>query len=237
MDKDKRNKIKLFAKKMYQTVDEDGKRPSFRNISTEISTKFNKTINFSTIAKWAKAEKWESIAVSHQIERTSDCVPVVELGGKRVGRPSILKDGDYEIIEKMASLGLTDREMAYIVDVDIRTFHNWKKNLEFFHLLMRAKVKADLDVISSLRQRAVGFSYKETHEETREGPSGKTIIKKTINKYIPPDVGAATIWLTNRRSEWMRSGNDEAGRTTELEGISQEDKQNKIESVKAKLIN
>ena len=64
MDKDKRNKIKLFAKKMYQTVDEDGKRPSFRNISTGISTKFNKAINFSTIAKWVKAEKWESIAVS-----------------------------------------------------------------------------------------------------------------------------------------------------------------------------
>lgn len=82
---------------------------------------------------------------------------------------------DYEQLEKLAALGLTDEEIADFIGVCRKTLHTMKKeNERFLHTIKMGKLKADSKVISSL------------YEQATQG-----------------NVTAQIYWLKNRRSaEW-----------------------------------
>ena len=104
----------------------------------------------------------------------------------------------------LSLLGLTDKEMAGVFDVDVSTIGNWKNDFpEFLEALKKGKDEADAKVVKSLYKRANGYNYTEVRKET--GTSGEYTIDKTTTtkKHIAPDVGAAAFWLKNRRrKDW-----------------------------------
>lgn len=109
----------------------------------------------------------------------------------------------------LCMLGLTDKEISSFLGVTERTFNNWKvENSSLFQSIRRGKTIADAKVAISLFRRAVGYQYEETTFESvvldkNEDIAKKAFKKKTVKKELPPDVGAATMWLKNRqRDKW-----------------------------------
>lgn len=70
-------KTKDFAKSLYLSRDEEGKRKySLRDISREIEQEFNRKYSHVTIGNWAKEGDWDRIlqkAVQFGIQQASDC--------------------------------------------------------------------------------------------------------------------------------------------------------------------
>ena len=99
---------------------------------------------------------------------------------------------------KLSEYGLTDSQMAEFFGVSIPTFNAWKgKHPEFLKSLKVGKEHSDDLVERSLYERAVGYDY---HEDKIFQNNGEPVIVPTT-KHMPGDVGAAKMWLTNRRRE------------------------------------
>ncbi len=106
---------------------------------------------------------------------------------------------DYGKIEKIAMYGLTDAQLADLLDVDIRTIHRWKKDEQFVSHLKKGKLVADIKVMDSFYKRALGFEYTEVKKEGTDAGTVEMISKVTkTTKYFPPDTGACIFWLKNR---------------------------------------
>ena len=102
---------------------------------------------------------------------------------KKRGRPkeSIEEKVDFGIVKRYAALGFTtNEELAYLLDVSVKTITRYKNDPGFLSLLQKSIFQADAQVVSSLHKRACGFT----------GPDGK---------YYAPDTMACNSWLNNRR--------------------------------------
>lgn len=113
------------------------------------------------------------------------------------GRPTAFKDEYVSIAEKACLAGATDEELAEILDVSTRTLYRWKTEYpEFCQAIKAGKDAADERVVRSLYKRAVGF---ESDAVKIFMPSGaEEPVYAPYKEYHAPDVGAATMWLTNR---------------------------------------
>lgn len=115
-----------------------------------------------------------------------------------VGRPSKYDTINLEQVEKLASYGLIDTEIADIVGISDKTLYNYENNFpEFLQAIQRGKDIADAQVVKSLYQRACGYSHPEDKIFCHEG---QPVIVPTIKHYAP-DTAACFIWLKNRRKE------------------------------------
>ncbi len=65
-----------------------------------------------------------------------------------------IEDVNLEQVEIIASLGLTDEEIAVILGISPRTLNYWKKNPAFKNALKRGKLKADFQITKSLYEKA-----------------------------------------------------------------------------------
>ena len=65
-----------------------------------------------------------------------------------------IEDINLEQVEIIASLGLTDEEIAVILGISSRTLNYWKKNPSFLQALKRGKLKADFQITKSLYDKA-----------------------------------------------------------------------------------
>ena len=125
----------------------------------------------------------------------------------KVGRKSLFKDYMIAEVEKLAALGLTMEEIAWVWNRNVRTLYRYQeKHPEFSHSLKRGKLIADMNVTQSLYKRANGYEYTETHYETlkigdKEMPR---VLKKEIIKQVAPDVTACIYWSKNRRPDLWR---------------------------------
>jgi hypothetical protein len=126
------------------------------------------------------------------------------------GRPTKYVPAYAKIAAQMCKLGATDADLAAAFGVTTVTIWNWQSRYpEFFNALRVGKGKPDDKVERSLYQRAVGYSYSTEKIFHHQG----TITRAQCIEHVPPDPGAAKIWLTNRRSEQWRDKS-----TTELTG-------------------
>lgn len=105
--------------------------------------------------------------------------------------------------EELCAMGATDMELADFFRVDVRTIYNWKhKYPAFFQALRVGKDACDDRVERSLYQRAIGYEQSAVKIFM---PSGATEpVYAPFREVIAPDVGAAKLWLTNRRGEIWR---------------------------------
>lgn len=103
-------------------------------------------------------------------------------------------------IEGWARQGLTDIQIAQNIGIGERTFTEWKSRFSAISAaLKKGKAPVDFEVENALLKRAKGFEYEESVTETIDlGNGKKRVHTKVMKKYMPPDTGAAFIWLKNR---------------------------------------
>ena len=78
----------------------------------------------------------------------------VEMARLKKPYKSKIDQVNLEQVEVIASLGLTDEEIAIILGISPRTLNYWKKNPEFLQALKRGKLKADFQVTKKLYENA-----------------------------------------------------------------------------------
>lgn len=105
--------------------------------------------------------------------------------------------------EELCTLGATDMELADFFRVDVRTIYNWKHSKPaFFQALRVGKEACDDRVERSLYQRAVG--YEQSAVKIFMPAGAEEPVYAPFREIITPDIGAAKLWLTNRRPDVWR---------------------------------
>jgi hypothetical protein len=119
-----------------------------------------------------------------------------------LGRPTDYEPDFCQIAANLCINGATDFEVAQVLRCNVRTLYRWKAEYpDFCHALKVGKELCDERVEASLYHRAVGYSYSAVKIMQNNGVP--VIVPYT--EHVPPDVGAVTLWLTNRRSEAWRT--------------------------------
>lgn len=130
-------------------------------------------------------------------------------------KPLLEKTGSdgKNMIERLATYGLTDEQLATALNISRTTLDKYKKKYqEFDEILKRGKIEADKKGFDSFYKRVIGFEFEETQEERRflynkngtpqKDKSGKhktkLISRKVTKKFNPPDVIAGIFFLKNR---------------------------------------
>jgi len=107
-----------------------------------------------------------------------------------------------KLVYRLSLLGLTDKEMAGVLEIDVSTLQDWKKDHpQFTDAIKKGKDNADSNVVKSLYKRANGYDYTETKIEKGTNSKGTVNSITTTRKHVPPDVGAIAFWLKNRRGK------------------------------------
>jgi hypothetical protein len=112
------------------------------------------------------------------------------------GRPTKFWPELATLAFRAALLGMSDTEMAELIDCSVPTFYSWQKaHPEFFKGLRGGKLIADGRVAHGLYLRATGFYHmSDKIVMTRDGP-----VHVPYREYFPPSVEAARHWLAIRR--------------------------------------
>ena len=131
------------------------------------------------------------------------------------GRPTKFKVEFNEAVYRLCLLGHTDAELAKSFEIEESTLNLWKTaHPEFMESIKRGKEIADIEVVESLRKRALGYKYEETTYEKInvevDGVEDETDLKqeaykkKVVTKEVAPDVIAQIFWLKNRQKKKWR---------------------------------
>ena len=125
------------------------------------------------------------------------------------GRPTSYDPDFADQARKLCRLGATDYELADFFEVDVRTIYRWKHTYEeFCQSLVVGKEQADDRVERALYNRAVGYSFESEKIFSYQGD----ITRADTVEHVPPDPGAAKLWLTNRRPEQWREKIEHGGK-------------------------
>jgi len=122
---------------------------------------------------------------------------------QRPGQPTRYEPAFRSRARRLALLGLTDTEIADLFGISPDTLYEWRRrHPEFSDSLDAAKIEADAHVAEGLYNRARGMSVPavKIFQGTPEG--GPVIVPH--QEHLPPDVGAAKLWLRNRQPERWR---------------------------------
>ena len=110
-----------------------------------------------------------------------------------------------EIAYRFCLLGYTNKELANFFKIHVSTIHDWIQDKpKFADALFNGREGADGKAAEGLFKRTTGFTYKEVTKEpkTVKGKEELVVIKE-VTKQLPPEVGAAALWLKNRqRAKW-----------------------------------
>lgn len=119
------------------------------------------------------------------------------------GRPSAYKPEFCEIARKAAEVGMTDPEIAELLEVHTATLYRWKTaHPEFCESLKSGKELSDERVERALFQRAIGYRQKAVKIFM---PSGaEQPVYAEYEEAVTPDTTAAIFWLKNRRPDQWR---------------------------------
>lgn len=112
-------------------------------------------------------------------------------------------------LEAWARDGLTLEDIAHNMGVALSTLHEWKKAYpEISEALKIGREVADIRVENALYRRATGYTTTEVRKEYEWEKLARRI---ETTKEIPPDVGAACMWLKNRRPDRWRDRPENPG--------------------------
>ena len=113
-----------------------------------------------------------------------------------------------EVAFKLCLLfGATDERLAEFFGISKTALYNWKRRYSAFREAMtEGKALADANVAQSLYMSAIGFERDEIDLKVvslGEG-QGSVVEKVPVKRYYPPNIKAATFWLTNRQPQLWR---------------------------------
>jgi len=96
--------------------------------------------------------------------------------------------------------GLTDKQIAKNIGINVATLYTWKnKYSDFDNALKKAKEVVDYEVENALLRNALGYEYEEVETWIEKvGGVSKQRIKKT-KRYSKPETLAQIFWLKNRK--------------------------------------
>ena len=101
-------------------------------------------------------------------------------------------------IQGWARDGLSNEQIAYNMNVGIRTLYKWQKqNMQFKQALKVGKDTADRQVENALFKSALGYEYKEEVVTN----DGRVV---TVTKHQKANTTAQIFWLKNRKPEKWR---------------------------------
>lgn len=148
----------------------------------------------------SKAEKAAQLVAKGVLtppDESSDTAP-------KVGRPLEYKPEFAEQARKLCTLGATDREIADFFEVSTPTIWRWAHRFdEFCNALKAGKDACDDRVERSLYNRAIGYSFDAVKIFMPKG--SQSPVYAPYVEHVPPETGAASLWLTNRRRETWRN--------------------------------
>lgn len=109
------------------------------------------------------------------------------------GRPTDYSDELVEVVRIMSRGGATVFEIAQALKVNTVTLYNWAARHEgFFNALYNEGRDAfDARIERTLADRALGYTF----EAEKVFSNGS---RMSVLEHVPPDIGAAKMWLTNR---------------------------------------
>jgi len=103
-----------------------------------------------------------------------------------------------EQVRAIAMRGITEKQMADVLDIHPRQIKLWKKQYPTFKdAIEQGYTDADAAVLSAVYQSATGY----THDEEKIFQWDGDIIRADTQKHYKPDMAAAKLWLTNRQRE------------------------------------
>ena len=154
-------------------------------------------------------------------------------GRKGLYHEWISKEGLIKL-EGWARDGKTDKQIAELMGITISTFYDWKnKYSEFSDAVKMGKEVVDRQVESMLLQKALGNATSEeilySYDEY-----GNQVEERRIVKRVAPDTTSAIFWLKNRKPDvWRDRIQNE--HTLQIEELSPEERQQRIEALQKKL--
>lgn len=111
--------------------------------------------------------------------------------------PKLEREETLLLIERLASTGLTQKNLADVFGVEVRTVVRWFENdPEMRRAWERGRIHPDHLVEQALFRRAIGYQYKNVEEE--RGFDGRVLRRKVQIREMPPEVIAQIFWLKNR---------------------------------------
>lgn len=123
------------------------------------------------------------------------------------GRPTKYKEEYPEQARKICLLGADDIKLAAYFEVNVDSIYEWKKkHPEFSEAIKNGKIGADVDIASSLYNRAKGMTVvtqKAFKVRTGNGSEEKMEVVD-IAEELPPDPTSMIFWLKNRNAEYWR---------------------------------
>jgi hypothetical protein len=115
------------------------------------------------------------------------------------GRPAKFDETLCPRVHKLALLGMTDAEIAHHLGIDEKTLHTWKAKYPLFlQSLQGGKIDADARIAAALFDRAAG-NVRVPSVKIFMPPSATEPVYAPYVEHLPPDVGAAKLWLLNRQ--------------------------------------
>ena len=119
------------------------------------------------------------------------------------GRPSKLPKVNLDQVEALGQYGLTEEEVAHVLDVAPSTLSRWKKNPKFSEALKKGKDRADAKIVKSLFLKAFGYQQVVHHRPDAAHPQPWDEALQ-----IPGDTTAMIFWLKNRQRDRWRDRHD-----------------------------
>lgn len=139
----------------------------------------------------------------------------------KMGRPTKYRPEYARVAQALCRRGATDFELAEEFGVSTSTIWRWSCQHDDFWIALHVnKNQFDDRVERALAQRAVGYSY---HSEKVFNFQGEIVRAKTV-EHVPGDVGAAKMWLTNRRPDkWQDISKREMGGPGDFDRMSDDE--------------
>ena len=112
-------------------------------------------------------------------------------------------DNGIALIRGWRCNGASIKQVVSFMGIDPRTFNSWRKKYpEFDEAMELGSEVANLNVVRSLYNRALGYDW---WEETYELVEGEMLLTRKVRKHVPADVKAILSFLYNRMPNQWRS--------------------------------
>lgn len=132
---------------------------------------------------------------------------------KEYKMPPVWRKKFVKEVYKLALLGLTEKQICDLWEVNIKTFEYWKRTKDdFFEALQNGREIADAKVAHAFYKAALGYSHPDVHilsNRVKEYDKEGNVVKEyndpliiPITKHYPPNVYAAHKWLSTRQREY-----------------------------------